>query len=324
MIWQSFLGGNMSRILVSGLINIETTLRVDDFPLSYVPVRYPFFGVNSTISGVGYNIASALITLGSEVDLLSIIGRDTAGDSVRLALSRDGLTDQYILNEMPHTAQSVIIYDQAGRRQIHTDLKDIQDRVYPSQLFEQVLHRCSLAVLCNINYNRPFLTQAQNAGIPVATDVHTIADSEDDYNQDYMAAAHILFMSDELLPRSPEEFARRLQNHYGTAVIVIGLGNKGALLAVRKDNFIERIAAVSTRPIVNTIGAGDALFSSFVHLYQQTGDPYQAIRKSVLFASYKIGTSGAAEGFMTAAQLEKLYQVKKVEMRIEKQERAAG
>jgi len=173
MIKHSFLGGHMSRILVSGLINIETTLRVDAFPLSYVPVRYPFFGINSTISGVGYNIAGALTTLGSEVDFISIIGRDLPGDTVRLALASDGLADQYILNEMPHTAQSVIIYDQAGRRQIHTDLKDIQDRVYPPQLFEQVLHRCSLTVLCNINYNRPFLTQAQNAGIPVATDYNT-------------------------------------------------------------------------------------------------------------------------------------------------------
>ena len=302
----------MGRILVSGLINVETTLRVDDFPLTYLPVRFPFFGVNSTISGVGYNIASALTTLGSEIDFLSIIGNDLAGDSVRLALSRDGLVDQYILDDMPHTTQSVIIHDQAGRRQIHTDLKDIQDRVYSPQLFEQALHHCSLAVLCNINYNRPFLTQTQNAGIPTATDVHTISDIEDEYNQDYMAAADILFMSDELLPCSPEEFARRLQNRFGTAVIVIGLGDKGALLAVKKDNFIERISAVSTRPVVNTIGAGDALFSSFVHIYQQTGDPYQAIHKSVIFASYKIGASGAAEGFMTAAQLEDMYQVKKL------------
>jgi ribokinase len=42
-------------ILVSGLINIETTLKVDSFPIEYSPVRYPFFGVNSAVSGVGYN-----------------------------------------------------------------------------------------------------------------------------------------------------------------------------------------------------------------------------------------------------------------------------
>lgn len=303
----------MSRILVSGLINIETTLRVDAFPLTYEPVRFPFFGVNSSISGVGYNIAKALSTLGDEVDFLSIIGHDMAGDAVRLALTRDGLTDQYILDAMPHTAQSVIIYDRAGSRQIHTDLKDIQDRVYPVQIFDQLLQQCSLALLCNLNYNRPFLAHAQKAGLPIATDVHTIATTEDEYNQDFMAAAHILFLSDELLPCSPEEFVQRLQNRYGTAVIVIGLGNKGALLAVKKDNFVERIAAISTRPVVNTIGAGDALFSAFIHTYQQTGDPYLAIRKAVIFASYKIGTSGAAEGFMSSTQFEDLYRVKKRE-----------
>ncbi len=303
----------MNKILVSGLINIETTLKVDAFPLTYEPVRYPFFGINSTVSGVGYNIASALRTLGSKVDILSIIGRDTASKTVRLALVKDGLSDQFIIDNMPYTAQSVIIYDTTGRRQIHTDLKDIQDRVYPISLFEQVLQRCSLALLCNINYNRPLLTLAKNAAIPIATDVHTIAEIEDAYNRDYMAAAHILFMSDELLPCPPEEFVRQLQSCYGTAVIVVGLGSKGALLAVKKDGFIGRFAAVSTRPIINTIGAGDALLSSFVHVYQQKGDPYDAIRKAIVFASYKIGTSGAAEGFLTAAELEDLYQTKKLD-----------
>ena len=303
----------MDRILVSGLINIETTLQVEAFPLTYEPVRYPFFGINSTVSGVGYNIASALRTLGNKVDFLSIIGRDTASDAVRLALVKDGLSDQFIIDNMPHTAQSVILYDRTGRRQIHTDLKNIQDRVYPVPRFKQVLQRCSFAVLCNINYNRPLLALAKDAAIPIATDVHTIAEIEDAYNRDYMAAAHILFMSDELLPCPPEEFIRQLQSRYDTAVIVIGLGSQGALLAVKKDGFSGRIAAVSTRPIVNTIGAGDALFSSFVHVYQQKGDPYDAIRKAVVFASYKIGTSGAAEGFLTAAELEDLYQVKKLE-----------
>jgi ribokinase len=71
-----------------------------------------------------------------------------------------------------------------------------------------------------------------------------------------IAAAHILFMSDEKLPCPPEEWALRLQNRYGTAVIVIGLGGEGALLAVKDDNFVERVPAVRTRPVVNRGGAG--------------------------------------------------------------------
>jgi len=85
----------MSNILVSGLINVETTLQVDGFPIPYFPARYPFHGVHATISGVGYNIAKALTVLGDEVRFLSIIGHDLAERQVRAAgfLSSDELEE---------------------------------------------------------------------------------------------------------------------------------------------------------------------------------------------------------------------------------------
>jgi ribokinase len=297
----------MSKILLSGLINIETTLKVDSFPVTYEPVRYPFWGVGSTVSGVGYNVAKALTTLGDEVSFLSLIGKDLLGDVVKTALVQDGIPAADVLRLLDQTAQSVIIYESSGRRQIHVDLKNIQEFAYPLDRFEAALPTCELAVLCNINFSRPFLARVQAAGKPIATDVHTIAHLDDAYNGDFMAAAHILFMSNEKLPCSPEEWAQRLQNRYGTPIIVIGLGGEGALLAVKADNFMERVPAVSTRPIINTIGAGDALFSSFVHVFSETNDPYQAIRKAVVFASYKIGETGAAQGFLTAVALNDLY-----------------
>jgi ribokinase len=85
------------------------------------------------------------------------------------------------------------------------------------------------------------------------------------------------------------------------------MGERGALLAVRRDGFIGQIAAVSSRPVVNTIGAGDALFSAFLHFYRATAAPYASIERAVTFASYKIGASGAAQGFLDAAALEQLH-----------------
>lgn len=298
----------MSKILVSGLINIETTLKVDSFPLTYEPVRYPFWGVGSTVSGVGYNIAKALTTLGDEITFLSLIGKDLLGEVVKLSLTQDKIPSHNVLRLLDQTAQSIIIYESSGRRQIHVDLKNIQEFEYPLDRFEAELPTCTLAVLCNINFSRLFLARAQAANKAIATDVHTISDLEDAYNRDFMAAAHILFMSNEKLPCAPETWAQRLQNRYGTAIIVIGLGSEGALLAVKDDNFMERIPAVSTRPVVNTIGAGDALFSSFVHVFSETNDPYLALRQAVVFASYKIGETGAAQGFLTAVALNDLYQ----------------
>jgi ribokinase len=294
-------------ILVAGLINLETTLKVDSFPIEYSPVRYPFFGVNISVSGVGYNVAKALTTLGDSVNFLSVIGQDVAGTLVREQLEMDKIPGQYMMNSLDTTPQSVIIYDRYGNRQINVDLKDIQQCEYPEDRFDKALVSCSLAVLCNINFTRKFLQKVRHAGKPLATDVHSVSNLEDDYNRDYMREANILFMSHELLPCSPEEWAKRLMNRYGTEIAVIGLGADGALLSVKSHRFLERIPSVYTRAVVNTIGAGDALFSAFVHVYNQTQSPYEAIRKAMIFASYKIGTAGAAEGFLDEQSLDSLY-----------------
>lgn len=291
----------MARILVSGLINVETTVPVAGFPLVYAPVHYLFGGIRATVSGVGFNIGKALTRLGHEVRLLSLVGQDPAGGLIRQQLVAAGLGSEFVLPQLARTAQSVILYDPAGRRQIHVDLQDVQAQSYPPALFAQALAGCDLAVLCNINFSRPFLTRT--GPIPVASDVHTIADLEDAYNREFMAAAHILFMSDEALPCAPEEWVGRVQQRYGTPIMGIGLGPAGALLAVRQVGSVVRIPAVTPRPVVNTIGAGDALFSAFLHGYVSHGDPLRAMRQAVAFAGYKIGESGAAEGFLDPAGL---------------------
>lgn len=292
----------MSRILVAGLINIETTLQIEGFPFDYTPVRYPFFGINSTVSGVGYNVAKALNTLGNDVRFLSMTGQDVIGYLVYQEVQAVNLDTRHVLPQLTQTPQSVVMYEPSGRRGINTDLKDIQEQTYPLEHFEAALPGCSLAVLCNVNFTRPMLSKT--AGVPIATDIHAISDLHDTYNSDYMSHAHILFQSHERLPCSPEEWVRSVWNQYGTPIVVIGLGSEGALLAVRDHHFIERVPAVHTRPVVNSVGAGDALFSAFVHTYAETGNLYTAIQKAVIFASYKIGEKGAAEGFLTARQLD--------------------
>lgn len=296
----------MARILVSGLINIETTLAADGFPIHYSPVRYPFFGVRSTVSGVGYNVAKALTVLGDAVELLSVVGRDAPARLVSDALRDAGIRADGVLPLVEETPQSVIIYDPEGRRQINVDLKDVQEQAYPAEAFERALARCELAALCNINFSRPMLAHAKQAGVTVATDVHAISSVDDEYNAGFMRHAGILFLSDEHLPTTPEAFAGELQRRWGTPVIVIGLGAQGALLAVRDDGFCERTPAVTTRTVVNTVGAGDALFSAFVHHYARERNPYEALRHAMVFASYKIGERGAADGFLSAGDLARL------------------
>jgi len=296
----------MSRLLVSGLINIETTLKVDGFPIGYTPVNYPFFGIRSSVSGVGYNVAKALTALGDEVAFLSMIGGDLNGAMTRSQLAVDGIPDANVLERLEHTPQSIILYDGQGKREIFVDLKNIQESSYPVEDFARAVQGCAMLALCNINFSRPFLGMARQMGLPVATDVHVIGNLDDEYNRDFMQFADVLFMSDEWLPCSPQEWAQRVAERYHPRVIVIGMGREGALLHVPQDDILRVYPAVVTRPVVSTIGAGDALFSAFIHAYAAGASPENALQQAIIFASYKIGVASASDGFLTAGELASL------------------
>lgn len=297
----------MTTFLVSGLINLETTCAVDGWPVAYQPVRYAFGGVNATISGVGYNVATALHTLGAEVHLCALIGTDLAGDMARHAVRQAGLDDCWTLATRPHTAHSVITYEPSGRRAIAVDLKDLQEAAYPPATFDEARRGCDWAILCNINYSRALLSVAQQAGLPIATDVHTLSDLDDAYNGDFLRAAQVLFLSHERVAGTPTDFLRALVQRYAPEIAVMGLGAEGALLAER--GHIRHLPAAHPPRIVSTVGAGDALFSSFMHFYAETGVAAEALRLAHVFAAHKIGVAGAAQGFISAAEVRQVAQV---------------
>ncbi len=304
------------RFLVSGLVNIETTLRVETFPIEYSPVRYPFGGVSASVSGVGVNVAMALRALGDEPCFLSIIGDDSGGREALDALGMAGLDTDFVLPLMAETARSVILYDETGRRQINVDLKDIQERRYPHEEFLKAIRSlsassangnaalgCAAAVLCNINFNRDLLPFAKGEGIPICSDVHVLSDPDDAYNADFMRASEVLFLSDEGLWAPPAEVARELMDRYGSKIVVVGMGSRGALL-LERGGVPQFQQAFATRPLVSTIGAGDALFSAFVHYLFAGFGAADALARASAFASWKIGAKGAAEGFPGAKRVE--------------------
>ncbi|MDP4119838.1 MAG: carbohydrate kinase family protein [Bacillota bacterium] len=297
----------MKKIFVSGLINLETTCKIKSFPIPYSPIDYPFFGINTTVSGVGMNLTKALKTLGDDVFPLSIIGNDENADLVLRAFSDLGVNTEYIMKYAAQTAQSVILYDNDGKRRIYCDLKNLQDLSVNEIDVSAALERCDLVIACNINFSRSLLKAAKEKKIPIATDVHVFSDIHDEYNNDFLNAADILFLSDENIKGDPKKFLLSLLQEYQSKIIVLGQGSKGSLMIVREENTVYDIDAVFTRKVINTAGAGDSLFSSFLHYYLKGEAPIEALKRATLFASYKIGEAGAASGFVDEAKIEELY-----------------
>lgn len=289
-------------ILVSGLLNTETTTAVRGFPINYYPIDYAFFGVNTAVSGVAFNLAKALRTLGDRVRLTSMTGSDFAADYIRHELRELDIDTEFVKSVLQQTPSSVVLYDPEGKRQIYCDLKDIQDTAYPFD--PAVLDGIDLVAACNINFNRPLLRLAKAAGKTIATDVHVLSNIHDDYNREFMEQADILFLSDEAVGDGWRDFMLALANTYPCRIIVMGRGSKGAAMYLRETGEIMTLPAASAGKVVNTVGAGDSLFSSFLHFYAKGLAPVDALNRAQVFAAHKITVSGASKGFVTEQTVE--------------------
>ena len=289
-------------ILVSGLLNKETTTAVRGFPIEYYPIDYAFFGVNTAVSGVAFNLAKALTTLGDTVRLTSMTGRDFAAAYIRDALRELGIAEEYVQPKLGQTPSSVVLYDPEGKRQIYCDLKDIQETAYDFD--RSILEGIDLVVACNINFNRPLLSLARQSGKIIATDVHVLSDIHDEYNREFMEQADILFLSDEAVGDGYRGFLLQLAQAYPCRIIVMGRGPKGAAMYLRETGQIIEMPAFSAGQVVNTVGAGDALFSSFLHFYAKGMAPIDALGRAQIFAAHKITANGAAQGFVTEQTVE--------------------
>lgn len=290
------------KILVSGLLNTETTTAVRGFPINYYPIDYPFFGIGSAVSGVAFNISKALRTLGDEVRLTSMTGDDFSAAYIGDELKKLDISTDHIRPVLRQTPASVVLYDPEGKRQIYCDLKDIQETAY--DFTSDMLDSVDLVVACNINFNRPLLAMAKAAGKRIATDVHVLSNIYDDYNRDFMASADILFLSDEGIGDNYWDFLRQLANTYGCAIIVLGRGGKGAAMYLRETDQITEMPAAYVGNVVNTVGAGDALFSAFLHYYAKGLEPVAALERAQIFAAHKITVSGASNGFVSEQTVE--------------------
>jgi acarbose 7IV-phosphotransferase len=286
----------MARIAVVGHTNVETAVHIDELKAA-VSDRFSENALSTSVSGVGVNVAFALHGLGNDVRFATVVGQDVLGTACREEVVRAGLDPSFVVPGVRVTAQSLSRFYRDGLRRNLVDLKDVQRRSYPAELVPALLDDVELAVICNIGYGRTMLAEAIQRGIPIATDVHAVKGVTDSYNQDWMAAATVLFASHERLEVSPEEFVRLIFARHSPAVVVVGMGASGSLLGLPGEAPVH-VPVARTRPVVNTVGAGDSLFSSFVDGWIRGADPREALRRAAVFASWKIGANGGAAGFL--------------------------
>ena len=144
----------------------------------------------------------------------------------------------------------------------------------------------------------------KNSDIPLTVNVRSMRAEKIANKEDFLVAADILYISDDDLESDHYDCIRECREKYDPEIIIMGIGDQGVILYNKEDNTLIEYKPVKTAEIVNTVGAGNALFSAFLHYYAKTKNAKEAIKNALLFASYKIGFVGTSNGFMTEEQIE--------------------
>lgn len=294
----------MSKFLVAGVTQIETIVRVDKIPVSYAPLTSTQDSIYTAMGGDAYNESLALKWLGDDVTFMSIVGRNQDLGMINPPERKITLSTDYIIPQMQETPTEVVLYDKQRKQQIFEDIKDLRENVYDMNVVTPIAGACDMMVLANANFCRPFAKTAAELKKPIAVNIRSYKPEKEKYNTDFLEPAKVLYFSDDTLSEDPYDFIDRMASTYGTEVIILGQGSEGLILFDKTKNIKAHYKTVKTNEVVNTIGAGNALFACFLHFYMETGDSVNAIKNALLFASYKIGYMGTSNGFMTVDQLE--------------------
>ncbi|NLL77109.1 MAG: carbohydrate kinase family protein [Clostridiales bacterium] len=293
----------MSKFLVAGIVQKETIVKVDKIPIEYLGVTNKPNTIYTSTGGDAYNESLALEWLGNSVDFMSMVGADESMELINPKGSEVTIVTDYILPRLCHTPTAVVFYDDGRNQQIFEDIKDLRETEYDLNLFKERAARAEMLVLSNANFCRPLIEIGKELRKPIAVNIREYQESKVCYNEDYLRAADILYVSDDHLIEEPYEFVKSLAVKYRPEIIILGQGAEGLILYDKNKNIIAHYNTVKTHGLVNTVGAGNALFSCFLHFYNKTQDSVFAVKNALLFASYKIGFMGTSNGFMTEEQI---------------------
>ncbi len=297
----------MAKFAVAGIVQVETIVRVEDIPVRYSPVTNMPDTVFTYVGGDAYNERVALKALGDEVEFFSMVGKQ---DLRGILWDEDFMGDgDFVLPVLESTPTAVILYDKKRQQQIFEDIKDMRDAEFNLSLFKEKIKDADAVVLANANFCRPLAAAAKEARKLLAVNFRGFTEEKMQYNEDFFELADIIYVSDDNIVGSADEFVRKLADNYSAKIIILGQGAAGLTIFSREDELLAHYKPVKTNEIVNTSGAGNSLFSCFLHCYVSTGDAVHAVKKALLFASYKIGFMGTSVGFLKEEELEHWYRL---------------
>jgi ribokinase len=263
----------MAGILVSGAINWDTTLFVDELPTAGKEIRVK--SIINVPGGKGANTAVAAARMlhgtDSNVAILGALGNDTIGDEQMSILKDEGVDVSCVNRLDAHSGQAYILVDSKGENMILT-YKAANDILKPEILeegyVESMLSRVNYVVVIDppLDFAKALIDKArvlnkQIAWMPAMLTRHGL-----DALMDSIGKVDYLVLNEhELYTLTSGDTIDALRSIKARRVILT-LGSKGCILHTSMATFhipALDVTAIGMK-VKSSVGAGDTLLGSFI------------------------------------------------------------
>lgn len=248
----------MSPILIIGGTSLDTIIHLDALPDPKPQTLWPrasYRTVGSTGAGKALNLAA----LGHSVVLHTLVGRDGEATEVRQALQHPGIRLIAETTDSPTEQHVNLMAPDGGRISLFVQPPPDPESIDWAPV-SAAMSDCELVVINILNYTKPALALAKEAGKPIWTDLHDY-DGQNPHHQPFIDAASVVFLSSDNLADYRQVMESLISR--GKDLVVCTHGSKGATGLNHQGEWFEQPALPVSR-VVDTNGAGDAFFSGFL------------------------------------------------------------
>ena len=272
-------------------------------PVIFGEVLYDCFPDGSRVlGGAPFNVAWHCQAFGLSPLFISSVGTDVMGDEIRSAMTEWGMDTQGLQIDKEHPTGIVDVQFHQGEPHYNIVENSAWDFIYADRLPEIStngrLYHGSLALRSACNQQT--LNQLRKIpGLSVFADINLRPPwwTSGLVNEYLPGCRWLKINEDELRMIVPQgerldDRVGRLRTLLSLDMLIITLGEKGAI-AIDQAGMREMISPATDKPVIDTVGAGDA-FSSVMLMAQIKGWPLiTSLQRAQAFASAIVGIRGA-------------------------------
>jgi sugar/nucleoside kinase (ribokinase family) len=238
------------------------------------------------------------------------IGDDFSGRFICEEFARDRIDTTALFVDPQGTSRSINVMYRDGRRKNFYDGKGHMHLQPDLRICRAVLAESKLAHFHIPNWARHLLPLAQELGLTIACDIQDVVSLQDDYRQDFIHYADILFFSATNFP-DPTPLIDTFLLARQDQIVIVGMGAQGCALGTGEGiQFFPPVEMAA--PIIDTNGAGDGLAVGFLSSYVLDGYSLQdSILRGQIVARYTCTQKASSSTLITPRQLDHHFQMQK-------------